>query len=183
MIRAALVLVLVALVIVLGARLVDRRPADAAPVRTPNDSDYYLLGASIEQMDTRGRPEYRMTVAESLHYPDRSARLTDIHVDYFGEAEHRWVLDAGRGRIPAGEKNILLHDSVEVIRDPEGKRPLRLRTRRAWVRPEQDQVDTDVTVQITAPGQQTTGRGMRIDLNSNRITLNHDVRVRYQPAP
>lgn len=182
MIRAGLVIILLALIVVFGARLVDvRAPKEKALVSTPNDSDYYMLDAVIRQMDENGQLEYRMTSAETLHFPDESARLTDIHVNYKGESNNLWDLVAARGRIPAGERDILLHDGVELVRKHEGQERIKVNTQRAWVRPDQDQVDTDVAIRATAPGQSVSATGMTLYLKQNRVILNTDVQVIYQP--
>lgn len=182
MIRAAAVVLLLAIVVVLGARIVEVDKGDpAAPVNTPNNSDYYLLDAIVRQMDENGDPEYRMTAAQTLHYPDESASLTDIDVDYEGDNANRWRLNAARGRIPAGKRDILLHDGVEVTRNREDARSMRFTTERAWVRPDLDQVDTRVAVQASAPGQSVQAVGMTLFLKQNKVVLNSNVQVTYQP--
>lgn len=182
MIRLGLVILGLALVVVLGARLVDlRETTTAVELNTPNDSDYYLLDAVVQQMDDTGVPEYRMTVAETLHYPDESARLTDINVNYLGDSERLWKLVAARGRIPAGERDILLHDGVAVTRNQNNQEKMRLTTERAWVRPDKDQVDTEVAVQANAPGQSLKAVGMTLFLKQNRVVLDSNVQVTYTP--
>ncbi len=182
MIRAAFIVMALALVVVLGARIVDvRSPEAKAKLDTPNDSDYYMLDAVVRQMDENGVPKYRMTAAETLHFPDESARLTDIHVNYQGESDNQWDLQAARGRIPAGKRDILLHDGVELIREHEGQRRIQVNTERAWVRPDEDQVDTDVAVTASAPGQSVSAVGMTLLLKQNRVILNNNVQVTYQP--
>jgi len=182
MIRVALVVALVTLAVVLGARIVDvNQPEAQQALSTPNDSDYYLLDAVVRQMDENGEPEYRMTAAETLHYPDESARLTDIHVNYLGESDDVWDLQATRGRIPAGKRDILLHDGVTLMRNQDGKQTMRVLTERAWVRPDKDQVDTDVAVSASAPGQSASAVGMTLLLKQNRVILDKNVQVTYKP--
>lgn len=181
--RTALALVLLTLVVVLAARLMDSRTStpEQAAVATPKNSDYYMLDAVVQQMDATGAPEYRMTAKKVLHYPNNSARLTDIHVNYLGGAQSQWKLRAALGTIPAGKRDILLHDGVTVTGERQGRPSMHLCTERAWVRPDRDQVDTTVAVSATSQGQQASAIGMTIDLKQNRVILDKHVQVTYQP--
>ena len=75
MLRIVAILVVVSAVL-LGLRVVDTDGAttrkDAPRLSTPDNSDYYMSDAVVRQMDDTGQLAYRMTVAQSLHFPDES---------------------------------------------------------------------------------------------------------------
>lgn len=181
MIRAGVAIVVLALLVVAGLQLTDvRRPAGPADVSTPQGSDYYMLDAVVRQMADDGDPKYRMTVAKTLHYPDDSAQLVDIHVHYFDRANGPWDLYADTGQVPAGKHSILLRDRVRLVRQrPDGE--TRVTTPHVWVYPDADRVETEARIQAEAPGRRAAAKGMTIHLDSEQITLNQDVRVTYTP--
>lgn len=179
MIRAGLAAVLLAMVALMALRLYDpSRPAAPEAPATPGGSDYYLLNAEIRQMDAAGALQYRIETAESLHYPDDSVRLAELDVLYVGGERGPWRLTAPQGRVPPGSRDIRLEGGVTLLQERNG---LRLTMPYAWIRPEEDRVDTEATVDATAPGRWLQGTGMTAWLNGGRLRLDHDVRVIYAP--
>lgn len=152
---------------------------DQARLTTPDNSDYYMDDATVYQLDEQGRLAYRLTSARSLHFPDDSARFTDIHVHYLAGTDTYWNLAANKGRIPAGQRDIYLYNGVKG-KHPNGTGDLiRINTDHAWVRPDTDRVDSDAAVKAVQPGQVLEGRGLRINLKTNKLNILHDVHVTY----
>lgn len=181
MIRAGLAAVILAMTALLALRLYDpsRPEPPAAPPNAAGGSDYYLLDADILQMDAAGALRYRIQTAESLHYPDDSVRLTQLDVLHVGGAHGPWRLTAPRGHVPAGSHDIRLEGGVTLHQ--ERADGIRLTMPHAWIRPREDRVDTEATVEATAAGRWIQGTGMVAQLDSDRLRLNHDVRVVYAP--
>ncbi|MES1942843.1 hypothetical protein PC39_01910 [Salinisphaera sp. PC39] len=181
MIRAGLAAVLLAMAALFALRLYDpSRPEPDDVPATPGDSDYYLLDAEILQMGPQGDLKYRIRTDESLHYPDDAVRLTGIDVTYLAGERGPWRLDAPRGRVPAGSRDIHLEGGV-VLSQRRDDGELRVTTPRARVRPDADRVETDAEVTARAPGQDIRARGMTVYLDSDRLRLRHDVEVTYAP--
>lgn len=154
---------------------------DAPVATTPEGSNYYLLDAQVRQFNAAGEPAYRIRAASSLHFPDESARLTDIRVDYPREVDRAWTLAADEGRIPAGSRDVRLSGDVTADYNGAGRRDWTITTPWLWIRAEQEQAETDAPIVGTAPGQRVSARGMRLRFDKESLTLRSDVDVRYQP--
>lgn len=182
MIRRALgVAVLAALVLAGIAVFEPRSEQPPEQVSTPEGSDYYMLDAVVTQFDRQGERRYRLTSDKSLHFPDESARLTDIRVDYRGGERGDWTLTAARGRVPASSRDILLTGDVTLERAPDAARPLTVKTPRAWVRTEAGRAETEAAVRARSPGRRVRGDGMTVEFDQETLKLHRDVRVTYTP--
>lgn len=182
MIRRALGVVLLAALVLIGIGVFEP-DAEQSPtqVKTPGGSDYYMLDATVTQFNPQGRFRYRLTSDKSLHFPDESARLTDIHVDYRGGRRGDWTLTAARGRKPADSRDILLTGDVELVRAADSARPMTIETPRVWVRTEAGRADTEAAVRARSPGRRVRGNGMTVEFEQQTLTLHDDVRVTYTP--
>ena len=178
-------ILLVASAVLLGLRVINNERtsgADDAPrLSTPDNSDYYMSDAVVRQMDDQGKLAYRMTVAESLHFADDSARLTDIDVHYLAGTKTYWDVSAERGRIPAGERDIYLYDGVTGRHPRVNGNVVEIVTDNAWVRPDTDRIDTQAHVTATEPGQRVEGDGMEVNLKTDKLRLLENVQVTYTP--
>jgi LPS export ABC transporter protein LptC len=181
--RVIIVALVIVCAVVLGARTwLHHRHTSAQPqtaVHTPMNSDYYMKGATVYQLSQQGQLAYRMKVAQSLHFPDDSVDLSDIHMHYLKNTPTYWNLHADKGRIPAGQGDLYLYDGVIVHYPQEDGNILQATTTHAWVRPDDHLVDSDAQVTTIEPGRKTTGLGMRINLNTNKLNLLHNVHVTY----
>lgn len=155
--------------------------AGPAPVRTPDNSDYYMQGATVYQMSKQGQLAYRMKVAQILHFADDSARLSDIDVHYLEGTKTYWNLHSAKGRVPAGQRDLYLYGGVVIHHPRENGNVVKVTTSHAWVRPKANRVDSDAHVTAIEPGQKVTGDGMRINLDTNKLNLLDNVHVTYTP--
>jgi len=153
----------------------------AVVTNTPAGSDYYMRNAIIYQMNEQGRLAYRSTVAESLHYPDDSARLRTIHVHYITGTDSFWTLQAARGQVPAGSRDLHLSGGVTLHHPKPESKSVVIQTSNAWVRPQQDAIETQAHVTAHAPGKVVEADGLHIDLDNDEMDLRHNVQVHYAP--
>lgn len=182
--RATIAVLLVIALGLVGWRLLGfeaAAPHTDEQTSTPAGSDYYMRGATIYQMNKQGRLAYRSTVAESLHYPDDSARLRTIHVHYKTGTHSFWTLQAARGRIPAGSRDLHLTGGVTLHHPkPEGQTVV-VQTSNAWVRPQDNAIETQAHVTAHSPGKVVEADGLHIDLDNDEMDLHHNVQVHYLP--
>lgn len=176
---AALVVIAVGL---LGWRVLTLEGGVYAPelaITAPAGSDYYMRDATIYQMQPNGQLEYRMHLAEILHYPDDSARLHDIDARYEGGTKTWWTLQAPRGFVPPGSRDIRLIGGV-VLRHPrpEGHIVV-IRTDYAWMRTQQNLIETEAHATATTPTRVVEGDGLRVWLDKDHMKLLDNVHVRY----
>lgn len=170
--------------VLLGVRALDKRdvgtPAEPR-LSTPDNSDYYMTDAVVHQMNKQGGLAYRMTVAQTLHFPDDSARLTDIDVHYLAGTKTYWDVTAKHGRVPPGKRDIYLHDGVEGRHPKPDGNVVHVTTDNAWVRPDTDRIDTEAHVVAIEPGQRVEGDGMEVNLKTDKLRLLNNVQVTYTP--
>lgn len=152
-----------------------------APVHTPENSDYYMQGATVYQLSKQGNLAYRMQVAQALHFADDSARLSNIHLHYLKDTKTYWNLHADKGRIPAGQHDVYLYDGVVIHHPRENGNMAKITTAHAWVRPGINRVNSDAHVIAVEPSQTVTGDGMRINMKTNKLNLLNNVHVTYTP--
>lgn len=148
-------------------------------VTAPEGSDYFMRGATIYQMTATGQLDYRMNIAEILHYPDSSARLDDIDARY-ESADSWWTLQAPRGLIPPNSRDIHLIGGVEVTHPQPDADTVIINTRHAWFRSQQNLIETDAHATATSPGRIAEGDGLRITLDNDHMKLLDNVHVRYK---
>lgn len=183
--RYAIALV-VALVVIIGVgRWLGAQRSATDPARdvvtTPDNSDYYLEDATLYQLDKNGALAYRAHTVQALHFPDEAARLQDITVHYVRELATPWDIDAKRARMPPGAHDIYLYDGIVATHEQDNGEVVHVTTDHAWIRPDQDQIDSDAHVVARQPGEQIEGDGMRADLASDTIYLFSNVQARYAP--
>lgn len=184
MLRIGVILAVVC-VLLLGAgswlgTLKHSAPRPAA-VHTPDNSDYYMQGATVYQLSKQGQLAYRMKVAQTLHFADDSARLSDIDVHYLKGTKTYWNLHAAKGSVPAGQRDLYLYDGVVIHHPRVNGNIVKVTTSHAWVRPKANRVDSDARVTAIEPGQKVTGDGMQINLDTNKLKLLNNVHVTYSP--
>lgn len=184
MLRIGTILAVVCLVLIgLGSWISfsEKPPAQGAEVRTPDNSDYYMKGATVYKMSKQGQLAYRMKVAQTLHFADDSARLSDIHVHYLENTKTYWNLHAAKGRVPPNQHEVYLYGGVVIHHPRDNGNLVKATTSHAWVRPKANRIDSDAHVTAIEPGQKVTGDGMRINLDTNKLNLLHNVQVTYTP--
>src|SRR5699024_4934490 len=182
--RAAITALVIAAVGLVGWRLwapgAGLGPGIEINVSAPEGSDYFMRGASIYQMNERGKLDYHLNAASILHYPDDSARLYDIHGRYVGASDSWWSLQAPQGLVPPGSRDIRLIGGVVVKHpQPEGDTVV-INTRYAWFRSQANLIETKAHATATTPGRIMEGDGMRITFNDDQLKLLDNVHVRYK---
>ena len=171
-------LLVVAVAITLSIQLDESNKAVevSAPVQHP---DYFIRGAKLSTLGLNGKLLYQVQAREILHFPDRSATLSDMTLHYQGGDAGIWQLKADSGFMPAGSKNIELEGDV-VIR---GQRPnegvTQMRMSEVELDPTTGMIQTKSAVTITEPGSQISAVGMEADILNDVISLLKDVQVRY----
>lgn len=182
LVRTAIVTLVIAAAGLLGWRLLTLAGGPYVPqitVTAPAGSDYYMRDATVYQMTENGQLAYRMHIDRVLHYPDGSARLRDIDGRYEAGTETWWALQAARGRVPSGSRDIFLDGGV-VLRhpQPEGNTVV-IRTDHAWVRTRKNVIAPDAHATAVSPSRIAEGDGLRVTLDHDQLKLLDNVHVRY----
>ncbi len=145
----------------------------------PERADYFIRGARLSTLGLNGKLLYQIQAEEILHYPDRSAAMTDMTLHYQGGSAGIWQLHAGSGRIPPDGGKLELQGDV-VIR---GQRPnegiTQMKMSEVQLFPEKGILLTESAVSIIEPGSLITAVGMEADILRDIISLSKDVQVQY----
>lgn len=145
----------------------------------PNQSDYFIRGARMSALGPHGELLYQVQAEEILHYPDRSATLTDMTLHYQGGPAGVWQLKAGHGRIPPGGGKVTLEGEVIIRGTRPNRGPTLMKMSEVELIPEQGLMVTEAPVIIAEPGSKVSAVGMQADILKDVISLSRDVQVRY----
>lgn len=171
-------LLVIAFAITLSLQL-DNDGEDADQALPPDRSDYFIRGAKMSAMGPHGKLIYQVQAEEILHFPDRSATLTDMTVHYQGGPTGVWQLKSKRGVIPVGGKKLTLQGDVFI----RGKRPnkglTQMKMNEVDIIPMTGTMITQSPVSIIQPDARITAVGMRADILEDVINLSSDVQVHY----
>ena len=146
--------------------------------KTRHDPDFVAEKFGITKIGAGGKPEYVLSAARMLHYPDDEStevlapRLVQRHDD-----APPVVIRADRGTIAKSGAEASFHGNVVVLREAgRGKNELRVQTEYLQIVPDQDLARTDRAVVITEGRSRLTGVGMEFNNKTRQFALQSQVR-------
>lgn len=179
--RMMLIFILAAAVVAALLILQTGAPDLDAKISPPEGVRSYMYNAKYSVLDEQGALLYQLRSDKTLYYPNKSAELDNIRLNYRGDDRGPWQLTAPKGRIPPAEKEIYLTGGVEVTGELKSTGRVTLNTDTALARMDAETVETDDPVTITSPGRRTDAVGMKANLNSKQVLLENNVRTRIDP--
>ena len=149
-----------------------------------HDPDFIAEDFGVTKFGTSGRPEYSLSAARMLHYPDNDS--TDIVapqlVQRHGD-DAPIVIRAERGQISSNGNEASFYGNVVVVRGAGGGRgELRVLTEYLQILPERDLARTDKAVIITEGRSRLTGVGMEFNNRTRQFALLSQVQGRFDAA-
>lgn len=161
------------------------REDDAPPqLIGPPRSDYYVDTFELIAFDDAGAESFSMCGPRLSRHPQLGTfEIEQPRLHMPGE-DGGWQGRAERGWISAEGDRLRLLDTV-ALQGPAaaGEEPLRLATQELELRPKENLALSDSPVTITGPGSILRGRGLRADLDAQRVELLAEVTGRYEPPP
>lgn len=141
-----------------------------------NDA-YYLIDATIEDLDGSGNVVYSLRAQRIDHSPAQGdVRLSELEVLYAGTNAQDWTITATRGTMGAAREKLNLHGDVSIVAlDPDGQEQTRIRTSRLSLDIPKNIAKTSELVDIEIAGGSLQATGLRADLAAQRIELLADV--------
>jgi len=141
--------------------------------KTRHDPDFIAEDFGISKLDASGKPEYSLSAARMLHYPDDDS--TDIVAPHLVQRhgdDTPIVIRADRGLISKGGDEASLFGNVVVVREAgRGRSELRVQTEYLQVVPDQDIARTDKPVTITEGRSRLSGVGMEFNNKTRQFAL------------
>jgi lipopolysaccharide export system protein LptC len=143
-----------------------------------HDPDFIAEDFGINKMGANGKPEYSLSAARMLHYPDDEStdivepRLVQNHDD-----AAPIVIRADRGLISRNGERASFFGNVVVVREASAQRSeLRMQTEYLQIDPDRDLASTNRPVVITEGRSRLAGVGMEFNNKTRQFTLLSQVR-------
>lgn len=156
-------------------------PRQAETVEQDHSVDFYMLAYDATIMDKQGKPAQRIISPRLTHYADDdTTELEAPFITVHREVGAPWLVKSQRGWVAADNKLVLLTGDVRIDRDnSEDNPPMKLRTERLRVLPDDDYVESDKPVYMETDRQQVHANGMRAYLAKNQVQLLNKVTSHY----
>lgn len=137
---------------------------------------YAVLGAEVLETGPDGAPRYRLRAARVDQDPRTTAvLLQEIAMQIETDAVGGWQIEAARGSIPAGARQVSLSGAVELRseRDPQGT--LRIRSDTLDYEIDTQRASAAGAIAMDFQGHQLTGVGLEADLVRRQIKLKSSI--------
>ena len=146
--------------------------------KSRHDPDFVAEEFGITKIGASGKPEYVLSAARMLHYPDDDStdivapRLVQRHDDAAPV-----IIRADRGTIAKNGAEASFHGNVVVVREAgRGKSELRVQTEYLQIVPDGDLARTDKPVIITEGRSRLSGVGLEFNNKTRQFALLSQVR-------
>ena len=168
--------------------LVESEPPshEPAPTNGPRETDYYLTGFDVVQMDKTGHPAHRLSATRAHHYvDDDTTQLQRPRLTVYQADDPPWQVAADGALVSANGDLVLLSGDVSVTRDGgQRSRPVQITTRDLRVQPREDYAETDEKVRVETDRDWLDATGMQAWLRPpSRLKFLSQVKGYYVPGP
>lgn len=151
-------------------------PASLLTGRDPDRVDLYAEQIHGLKFDSNGKQVQELWATAMHHFPERNySQLNAPRLLSLGNNGELWNTTAATG-ILVGDDEIQLNQQVVIT---DRAKTTRFDTEKLRYFPDRHQASTDVAVRLSRFDDVTTAVGMRVDLNSRRIELLHQVQSTY----
>lgn len=146
-----------------------------------HDPDFIAEDFGITKMGLNGKPEYSLSAARMLHYPDdQSTDIAEPRLIQRHDDAPPVVIRADRGLLSRNGEVASFFGNVVVVREASRERAeLRMQTEYLQIVPDRDLARTDKPVVITEDGSRLSGVGMEFNNKTRQFTLLSQVRGRF----
>lgn len=183
--RLPLTLALLAAAIVSGWSVWTHRPATGGDARDTQRSDYLLHDFEVVVLDGEGQESFTLRAPFLERHPgDRTMSLQSplfVIPPKRGSGAAPWEVRADTGWVSAEGDELRLRGDVVATTTGSASRPVKMTTEQLNVFPDGKRATSAVAVTVTQPGSILRGFGMEALLDSRRVRLKSNVRVRYVP--
>ena len=146
--------------------------------KTRHDPDFIAEGFGVTKLGSSGKPEYTLSAARMLHYPDdESTSVEAPRLVQRNEGASPVVIRADRGVISKNGEEARFYGNVSVVREAgRGQNELRVQTEYLQIVPDRDLASTDRPVLITEGMSRLSGVGMEFNNKTRQFALQSQVR-------
>lgn len=146
--------------------------------KSRHDPDFVAEEFGITKIGASGRPEYILSAARMLHYPDdESTDIVAPSLVQHRDNAPRVVIRADRGVISKNGAEASFRGNVVVVREADrGRGELRVQTEYLRIVPDRDLASSDKQVIITEGRSRLSGVGLEFNNQTRQFVLLSQVR-------
>lgn len=146
--------------------------------KTRHDPDFVAEEFGITKIGATGKPEYVLSAARMLHYPDdESTHVLAPRLVQHHDNASPVVIRADRGMIAKNGAEANFHGNVVVVREAGPREAeLRVQTEYLQIIPDRDLARTDKPVIIAQGRSRLSGIGLEFNNKTRQFTLRSQVR-------
>lgn len=182
--RAPIGAALLVAVLASGWLALQLRPdTDTEAFVGPPRADYTMDHYRLVVLDEAGRESFTVSGPQLSRDPGSA----EIHLErprfQIPSEDGTWTATSLSGWVNAAADELRLTRSVELDGPPgPGGYPVRVRTEALHVRPDDATAHSPAAVSIDRGNSILTGRGLDADLDTRRLQLHAEVRIRHEPV-
>lgn len=150
----------------------------------PPRADYTMDRYELVVLDAMGHESFTVTGPQLSRDPDSAEIHLERPLFTIPSEDGIWTATSLSGWVSAAADELRLTRSVELDGPPQAATaPVQVRTEALYVRPDQRTAHSPAAVSIDRGNSILTGRGLDADLDTRRLQLHAEVRIRHEPAP
>ncbi|MBK8187145.1 MAG: LPS export ABC transporter periplasmic protein LptC [Cellvibrio sp.] len=150
---------------------------------------FYMKDVTSREFEPNGKLRYQMSTPAITHYQLNlhTASLEDYtsiehpQLTFYRDEQAPWNIQASEGRSERNGEQIQLLNRVVISQQSDTQGLIEIITESLMVKPEQQFVETDKAVKITAKQTQIDAVGLQADLSTSQLQLNSQVDAVYEP--
>lgn len=161
-----------------------RPERDAQAFVGPPRADYTMDNYQLVVLDDSGGESFTVSGPQLSRDPESAEIYLERPRFLIPSEDGTWTATSLSGWVSAAADELQLTRSVELDGPPgTAATPVRVRTEALHVRPDQRTAHSPVAVSIDRGNSILTGRGLDADLDTRRLQLHAEVRIRHDPVP
>lgn len=150
---------------------------------------YYMKDVISREFEPNGKLRYELSTPSITHYqlnlhtPSIKDYTSIEHpqLTFYRDEQAPWNIQAFEGRSEHNGELIQLLNQVVITQQTDTQGLVNITTESLIVKPEQQFVETDKAVKITAKQTQIDAVGLQADLSTSQLQLNSQVDAVYEP--
>jgi lipopolysaccharide export system protein LptC len=166
------------------------RPERTAVAADDGRSDYVLQQFEVVVLDKQGYESFTLRAPRLARNPGDRTMTLETPIFLIPAAPTRgavptrdagWRVTAAKGWVSAAGDELRLTGQVSAKTAGARDRPIELATEQLNIFPDANRATSPAEVIVTQPGSILRGQGMEALLDSKRVRLSSNVKVRYAP--
>lgn len=150
---------------------------------------FYMKDVTSREFEPNGKLRYQMSTPAITHYQlnlhtpslEDYTSIEHPQLTFYRDEQAPWNIQASEGRSERNGEQIQLLNRVVISQQSDTQGLIEIITESLMVKPEQQFVETDKAVKITAKQTQIDAVGLQADLSTSQLQLNSQVDAVYEP--